>query len=303
MNTIAIIVTFNRLRLLKECLAAVKSQTQPPDQIIVINNGSTDGTAEWLAGQEVINYYQSNSGGAGGFSRGIAEAYLSGADWIWVMDDDTIPKTDTLEKLMAPLFNPQIDNATIGFLSSKVLWIDGNMHQLNQTYHLTDPKKLEKLSFKNKGLLPVIQFGTFVSMLLSGKAVERVGLPIKEFFIWNDDVEYSKRIINSGLAGLLVSDSIVVHETPINHVSNVFNDTHEQLWKYDHGLRNEMFTKRYHDGNIQFWITWVHRMFIMPFRIVIKRKTHRWDFTKTIWRTSLKALNFNPHIDTVIKRH
>lgn len=184
MNTIAIIVTFNRLRLLKECLAAVKSQTRPPDQIIVINNGSTDGTAEWLALQEeLITYSQPNSGGAGGFSRGIAEAYLLDADWIWVMDDDTIPKTNALEELMSPLFNPDIETATVGFLSSKVLWIDGNMHQLNQTYHLTDPRKLEKLSFKDRGLLPLIQFGTFVSMLLSAKAVERVGLPIKEFFI------------------------------------------------------------------------------------------------------------------------
>ncbi|MEJ7556667.1 MAG: glycosyltransferase family 2 protein [Pedobacter sp.] len=302
MKIIAIIVTYNRLTLLKKSLQAVKSQTRGPDQIIVINNGSTDGTEQWLAEQELTAYHQRNEGGAGGFSRGIAEAYNHGADWIWVMDDDTIPKNDTLERLLAPLLDPKIDHSAIGFLSSKVLWVDDSIHEMNRTYVLKDANKLAGLSVKTNDELPVIQFGTFVSMLLSAKAVERVGLPIKEFFIWNDDVEYSKRIIKSGMAGMVVEDSIAVHETPINHLSSVFKDTHEHLWKYNHGLRNEMFTKRTHDGELQFWVTWVHRMIIMPFRIVINRKTHRWPFIKTIWSTSIKALTFRPAIDRIKMR-
>ena len=302
MKIIAIVVTYNRLALLKESLAAIKSQTRAPDQIIVINNESTDGTTEWLAQQELTAYHQPNEGGAAGFSRGIAEAYTHDADWIWIMDDDTIPKEDALEKLLFPLVSAEVDATAVGFLSSKVLWTDNNVHKMNLTYLLNDPKKLEKLKYQSHDRLPVIQFGTFVSMLLSSKAVEKVGLPIKEFFIWNDDVEYSKRIINSGLVGFLVEDSIVVHETPTNHLSNVFKDGNEQLWKYNHGLRNEMFTKRSHEGEMQFWVTWVHRMFIMPFRIVANRRSHRWSFIKTIWSTSLKSIKFRPAIDTVIKR-
>jgi rhamnopyranosyl-N-acetylglucosaminyl-diphospho-decaprenol beta-1,3/1,4-galactofuranosyltransferase len=302
MKVIAIIVTFNRLNLLEKCLTAVKSQTRVPDQIVVINNGSTDGTEQWLVGQGVTTYHQQNQGGAGGFSRGIAEAYNHGADWIWVMDDDTIAKNDTLERLLGPLFDPKIDQAAIGFLSSKVLWTDDSPHQMNKTYRLQNEKELAGLSIGNIDRMPPIQFGTFVSMLLSAKAVERVGLPIKEFFIWNDDVEYSKRIVRSGLAGLVVEDSIAIHETPGNHLSNVFNDTHKHLWKYDHGLRNEMFTKRMHDGELQFWITWMHRMLVMPFRIVINRKSHRWAFIKTVWRTSMKAINFRPKIDQIKSR-
>jgi rhamnopyranosyl-N-acetylglucosaminyl-diphospho-decaprenol beta-1,3/1,4-galactofuranosyltransferase len=303
MNIIAIVVTYNRLTLLKKCLSGIKSQTHAPDQIVVINNGSTDGTELWLAEQHgVIAYHQPNQGGAGGFSRGIAEAYNRGADWIWIMDDDTIPKPDTLERLLAPLLDPKVDPAAVGFLSSKILWVDDSIHEMNRTYVLNDQKKLARLTVSKNDHLPAIQFGTFVSMLLSAKAVERVGLPIKEFFIWNDDVEYSKRIIKSGLAGLMVEDSIAVHETPINHLSSVFKDTHEHLWKYNHGLRNEMFTKRTHDGELQFWVTWVHRMFIMPFRIVINRKSHRWPFIKTIWRSSVKAINFRPAIDKIESR-
>lgn len=299
MKIIAVIVTYNRLELLKKCLQAVGGQSRKPDDIIVINNGSTDDTENWVATQPLITYNLANIGGAGGFSYGIRAAYRHGADWIWLMDDDTIPKNDALEQLVKKLEDlaPELDS--VGFLSSSVLWTDGSIHEMNRTYKLDDKNKLSKLSLTGTFDMPLIQFGTFVSMLVSAKAVEKVGLPIKEFFIWSDDVEYSKRIIKNGLAGLAVTDSVANHETPINHISSVFKDTHLHLWKYRYGLRNEMFTKRLHDGELQFWITWIHRMFVLPLRIFINRKNHRWPFMKVVWATSIAAISFKPAIERV----
>lgn len=300
MKIITVIVTHNRLELLKKCIKAVNEQTLRPDQIIVVNNGSTDETEEWLSQQEdVTTYTQENIGGAGGFSNGIKMAYTYGADWIWLMDDDTIPEIDALEQLLKALHELEPHQEKVGFLSSTVFWTDGSIHEMNRTYVLKDKKKLANLSLVSNDNLPFIQFGTFVSMLLSSKAVEKVGLPIKEFFIWSDDVEYSKRIIGSGLAGVAVNGSTATHETPINHLSSVFKDTHTHIWKYKYGMRNELYTKRLHTGELQFWITWTHRMFIMPFRIAINRKSHRWTFIKMIWKTSLNAVFFRPTIEKV----
>ncbi|MEB0261116.1 MULTISPECIES: glycosyltransferase family 2 protein [unclassified Mucilaginibacter] len=299
MKVITVIVTYNRLQLLKRCVNAVIDQTMAPNEIIVINNGSTDGTAAWLLEQTVTTFTQKNEGGAGGFSAGIKLAYDHSADWIWLMDDDTIPQKDALQQLASALKEFQSKHNNIGFLSSYVHWTDGNIHEMNRTYLLNDKSKIAKLKISSGVNLPLIQFGTFVSMLISSKAVEKVGLPIKDYFIWNDDVEYSKRIIANGLAGLRVDGSITLHETPINSMSSVFTDTYAQLWKYRFGMRNELFTKRLHEGEFQFWITWVHRMFIMPFRLAINRKNHRWPFIKMIWETSLQALRFRPTIEKV----
>jgi rhamnopyranosyl-N-acetylglucosaminyl-diphospho-decaprenol beta-1,3/1,4-galactofuranosyltransferase len=299
MKIIAVIVTYNRLGLLKKCVQAINRQTTKPDDIIVINNGSTDYTAEWLAAQPFTSHHLENGGGAGGFSYGVRMAYNAGADWIWLMDDDTIPEPDALDELLTKLEELKPESHKVGFLSSSVLWTDGNTHEMNRTYLLKDKKKLARLSLTDTANLPFIQFGTFVSMLVSSKAVEKIGLPIKEFFIWSDDIEYSKRMIKNGLAGLAVHKSVAIHETPINHISSVFKDTHHHLWKYKYGLRNELFTKRLHDGELQFWITWIHRMFILPFRILINRKSHRWPFMKIVWKTSLDALAFRPAIETV----
>lgn len=80
----AVIDTYNRLALLKECVAAVRSQSRSPDEIIVVNNGGTDSTEEWLAEQDdLIVVNQGNSGGSGGYYTGFQTAYDRGYDWIW----------------------------------------------------------------------------------------------------------------------------------------------------------------------------------------------------------------------------
>ncbi|RYZ98092.1 MAG: glycosyltransferase, partial [Sphingobacteriaceae bacterium] len=88
-SIVGVVVTFNRLDLLKNCITSLKRQTRSLDQIIVVNNGSTDGTEKWLNEQQgLIVIHQENSGGAGGFHRGMKEGYEHNYDWIWVMDDD-----------------------------------------------------------------------------------------------------------------------------------------------------------------------------------------------------------------------
>ena len=75
MNIIAVVVTYNRMELLKRNIRCLQ-QNKPISSIVIVNNGSTDGTTEWLAAQEgltIIN--QTNVGGAGGFYTGIQYAY------------------------------------------------------------------------------------------------------------------------------------------------------------------------------------------------------------------------------------
>lgn len=297
MKITAVIVTYNRLELLKSCLQSVREQSRKPDEIIVINNGSTDKTQDWLSTQNVTTYTKENNGGAGGFSYGIKTAYNNGTDWIWLMDDDVIPERDALQQLVKTLKDLGDQQENVGFLASKVLWTDNSVHEMNKTYLLEDQKKLGKLAFPTGTKLPFVQFSTFVSMLLSAKAVAKVGLPIKEYFIWCDDIEYSKRMVANGLAGLLVENSVVIHKSPTNNPSNVFYDPKSSIWKFNHGFRNEMYTKRLHEGEFIFWATWVNRMLLLPLRIALTRKNDRWPFIKMVWKTTWNSTFFRPAIE------
>ena len=102
MNVIAVVVTYNRLELLKRNLSCLRRQTVPLTTLVVVDNGSTDGTGAWLDEQEdVKTIHQTNVGGAGGFYTGMEYARLADADWIWCMDDDVFPRPDCLEQLLA----------------------------------------------------------------------------------------------------------------------------------------------------------------------------------------------------------
>ena len=106
MRVTAVVVTYNRLKLLKECIEALLAQTYPEMDILVVNNNSTDGTQEYLdeltgKNKKVKNLsLPENIGGSGGFYEGMKCAIKDNPDWLWIMDDDTIPEKDCVMQLL-----------------------------------------------------------------------------------------------------------------------------------------------------------------------------------------------------------
>jgi GT2 family glycosyltransferase len=303
MKIIAIVVTYNRLHLLKKCIHVIQQQTRKPDEVIVINNGSTDDTESWLKQQGVYYRTFKNEGGAGGFNNGIRLAYDQGADWIWLMDDDSMPEPTALQYLEEAIPHFDKTGLDVGFYASHVVWTDGATHLMNKvhTYHLKREAPRECFSGYGAQYKPV-EAATFVSLLLSAKAVEKVGLPIKEFFIWCDDIEYTKRIVAADMWGVFVEKSRVVHETPNNYCNDVFADSAKNMWKYNYGMRNELYTRKLYKSKGSFYRNVFKRMVIWPFKIISRRKEDRFRFVKMIWRTSIAALRFHPEIERVNKR-
>ena len=83
-KVIAVVVTYNRQALLSECITALRNQTRNLDAILVVNNGSTDNTEQWLKSQDDLVFVtQKNLGSSGGFSTAINWAYQHGYSWIW----------------------------------------------------------------------------------------------------------------------------------------------------------------------------------------------------------------------------
>ena len=236
----AVVVTYNRLELLKHCVEALRDQSAGCD-ILIVDNASTDGTAQWAAGQQDCHYRNtgSNLGGAGGFNRGMRWAVEAGYGFVWVMDDDTLPEPQALEKLL------EADRAlggNYGWLSSVALWTDGgeckmNRQKLKKSYYDYSP-------FLKYGLVQAEQ-ATFVSLFLRSDVICRFGLPITEFFIWGDDLEFTRRIAVRGrVPCFLAGQSQVVHATRNNEGSNIALDAPERIGRYFYAFRNEAYLYR-----------------------------------------------------------
>lgn len=105
-ETLAIVVTYNRKELLKKCIHHLLNQTIQKLDILIVDNASTDGTGELVQNlyceNERIHYENmgNNLGGAGGFAYGIKWAVMQGYDYLWIMDDDTIPENNALEEFI-----------------------------------------------------------------------------------------------------------------------------------------------------------------------------------------------------------
>lgn len=236
----AVVVTYNRLELLRQCVQALRNQSAACD-ILIVDNASTDGTARWLDSQTDLNYRNtgSNLGGAGGFNFGMRWAVEAGYNYVWVMDDDTLPQPNALEKLLEA---DAVLKQNYGWLSSVVLWTDGSECKMNR-------QKLKKSYYE---YLPLLKYGlvqaeqaTFVSLFLRSETIRRFGLPIKEFFIWGDDIEFTRRIaVRGGLPSFTAGQSQVVHGTKTNVGSNVVLDDVQRMERYFYAFRNEAYLCR-----------------------------------------------------------
>lgn len=211
-RVVAVMVAYNRQDLLVQALDALGQQTRVVDAVLVVDNASTDDSAavaEAHPSTSKLLKLPRNTGGAGGFAAGIASALESlDADYVWLMDDDTIPESDALEALLEACATYP---GRVTVAGSRVLWTDGRDHPMNTPRRRPRSSTQADAAAGSVQSLPV-RSSSFVSMLIDAQAIREVGLPVADYFIWNDDFEYSMRLLRNNV-GLAVHSSKVLHLT------------------------------------------------------------------------------------------
>ena len=292
MNIIVVVVTFNRLELLKRNIECLR-MNKPVSSILVVNNGSTDGTREWLDTQtDLKTVHQENVGGSGGFHTGIEYAYQMGADWIWCMDDDVFPRDTCLEELLKVTKD---DN--IGILAPRRL-MDGKIfcHDF-QAYNLWNPfasmytRRLEN----DKVNTPVdIQGTAFEGPCIRREVVERIGLPNKDLFIFCDDTDYCLRAVQTGFRIVYVPSALMDKQ-------KFFSDdswserSRKKKWKRFYQIRNSAYLNHHYGRN---WGVKYLRGFINVFGYMATAfitapfsKAWRWKEIPELWQAYQDGIN------------
>lgn len=289
-KVIAVVVTYNRKELLKECIEALINQDYKNCEILIVDNASTDGTKEFIEkyikdSKIIYKNTGSNLGGAGGFNYGIRKACELGCDFVWVMDDDCIVKKDTLTKL---LYIDKSLNGNYGFLASKVLWTDETLCKMNI------PKKTFGTWLKEfNNPIEEVAMASFVSLFLKKEVIMELGLPIKEFFIWTDDWEYTRRI-SRRYKCYYITNSVVTHKCK-NNVGASIAEVDERLERFNNLYRNDVFL--YRREGIKGWILLYLRLCKHKLAILKSDKKDKKARFKIINNAIKEGKKFKPSIE------
>ncbi len=249
MNAGVIIVTYNRIQLLKECLECVMRQTQPFRRICVVDSASTDGTGDFLdelaagdfslmddpdeasaSGPDLtVCHLDRNYGGAGGFSAGLKLMRDSGCDWLLLIDDDAMLRPDYLKRLADAVKDTDY-LACSGTVQT--LGVTDTLHRRRlanaclMTYKPVAPREYEADTFS-------YDIGTFCGLMLQTDLVRRIGFPKSEYFIWFDDTEYCLRFRK-------LTRILNVNGAVLDHKTAPASDAPAVSWKNYYGFRNSI---------------------------------------------------------------
>jgi GT2 family glycosyltransferase len=247
-ETVAVVVvTHNRAELLGRLLDGLAAQTRRPDAVVVVDNASTDHTAELLAARADLPLHvitQDNLGGAGGFHAGVRAAYDAGWDRVWLVDDDVVPSPECLATLMAvdedclisvreDLHGTLVEKAAIHFDLRNPLAIHPKRQAVDTAYpdRASMPELVE------------VQNVAFEGFMARRSVVADIGFPDPGFFIFYDDAEYAVRARRAGRRIWAVRDAVLVRQLD-------FNQQHDLAgWKGFYMYRNLFVVHLRHGEN------------------------------------------------------
>ncbi len=254
----ALVLTYNREALLSRCLQAILTQSRLPDEVIVLDNASTDGTVALLRygpfpNRERIRAYrlERNVGCAGGFDVLVRIGWQRGLDWIWCMDDDVIPDPTALEALLAAYGENFSRPEEVSFLVSAARSEAGapsNVPEIDlRAPWLHCANWADRL---DRGLVR-LRWSTFNSILIPRCTLNRIGGLCADLYYAGEDVDFTLRATEVA-PGYLVGSSKVMHLRAADGVfSALTRSTRAQIALARYYYRNTLYLRRRHYSRLR----------------------------------------------------
>ena len=271
-----IVVTFNRKKMLKECIESLLKQSYDNQEILIIDNASTDGTADYikkLIDNKKVFYFNTGQ-----------------IKWLSSFQPLICISQDALKILVDKAAYLKDD---FSFLAGLVKWTDGSLCSMNIP-KLDETGWHDKYDLFKEDLIP-IESSTFVSFFANVKYVKEVGLPIKEFFIYGDDWEYSLRL-HKKAQSYLVPSSVMTHKMASNSKSDIVDCPAERIDRCYYDYRNRAYVVRLHGAKKD---RIKYRVFYFSFILNILKRSpdHKWKRIRTLTKGYIKGHFFKPKIE------
>jgi len=216
-----VIPSWNLRDPLLECLRSLMSLDYARYQVVVVDNASTDGTAEAVRGISAdvrVVASEVNRGYAGGLNLGIRLALEEGADYVLALNNDTVVEPGCLKRLVEVAES----DVTVGIVSPKVLY-ESNPSILfglgdRSFWWLPMPLGVGYRKHDGPQYSGIMEFDyvTGCAMLIKRKLFEEIGLFDTSFFMYYEDSDFCRRARDRGFRIMCVGDAIVWHKAKLS---------------------------------------------------------------------------------------
>jgi GT2 family glycosyltransferase len=210
-----VVLNWNGLSDTLACLGSLGGQHYASWHVVVVDNGSRGPEAETLEASGLASRVISsphNLGFAGGSNVGIRHALQNGADYIWLLNNDTIVDPECLTTLVAA----GDADERVGLLSP-VIYDHAAPHTLKFAGTVVDFDRQERVHLTSVDDMtrtaegaPLALWGT--ALLIKRAVVERIGLLDERYFAYTEDMDYSVRALNAGFGTKVVPGAVVYHK-------------------------------------------------------------------------------------------
>ncbi len=267
LKIVALIISFNRLDMVRRCVESLRAQTRSLDAILVVDSSTTPEVRAWLETQnDVRSLYVTNEGSAGGVHHGLKWVLTRDYDWVWLFDDDVILGPDALAQLLLCLERqPEIqiinslcvrENDPTRPSAGAIRWRKNPQDYLFGTY-LETVEEI-RAHADAAGLIDSVGGQLYQGTLMSRNIVQQVGVVAVEFFTRGDEVEYSLRIMRAGYHIPICIHSVARHPSSNTTFVNVAGKTLPVGRMYSakryYSIRNSLWIRKMYYHGHPFWL-------------------------------------------------
>ena len=273
------LVNWNLKQVTLECLESLRGLKYPNFQVVVVDNGSQDGSPEAIADRfpeaaQVV--YPENLGSTAGFNAGFLYALAAGADYAFLINNDTILDPDALDILVDACENPEVG------IASPLIFYAGAPEKIWSAGAMLSRLTLDLIGNHGRGekfgKITRRDFLTGCAMLVKREVLEPVGVMDRDFFLYYEDMDYCFRVRKEGYHLIVAPKARMWHKVSLSGGGS--GSLTETYWM----ARNVILYYRKHARGWQWF-------FIVPWRAgaIIKKSVRliamrKWAHLREYWR-------------------